>query len=162
MELPVRHELDLWETSWPDWWTMKMSDYGSYVEGMIWLSLRWWFNIAPVSIADNRELPWCQFCRHWWYRRLSSRQPAVPPVTQIWHHGDCQLSVAVWRGSTLWLQMPWHKIGVRPSTSTILTRVNNTITSEISYCVTYEKRLAGIKWAWGRKSVEVFISGAAD
>ena len=143
MELPLRHVLDLWETSWPYWWTMKMSDYGSYVEGMIWLSLRWWFNIAPVSIADNRELPWCQLCRHWWYRRLSSRQPAVPPMTTklaSWLLSNFSCYVA---GSTWWLQMSWYKIGVRPSTSIILTRVNNTITSQIY--IAYEKRLAGIK-----------------
>ena len=29
---------------------------------------------------ENQELSWCRFCRHWWHRRLSSRQPPVPPV----------------------------------------------------------------------------------
>ena len=30
---------------------------------------------------ENRELPWCQVCWHWWDRRLSSWQPTGPPVT---------------------------------------------------------------------------------
>ena len=29
----------------------------------------------------HRPSTWCDFCRHWWHRRLSSRQPPVPPVT---------------------------------------------------------------------------------
>ena len=29
----------------------------------------------------TRELSWCQFCRHWWHRKLLSWKPPVVPVT---------------------------------------------------------------------------------
>ena len=31
--------------------------------------------------TETLEFLWCQLCRHWRHRRLSSRQPPVPPVT---------------------------------------------------------------------------------
>ena len=33
------------------------------------------------TTTDNRESSWCQLYRHWWHRRISSRQTAVPPMT---------------------------------------------------------------------------------
>ena len=34
-----------------------------------------------VQHTENRKLLWCQLWRDWRHRRLSLRQPAVPPVT---------------------------------------------------------------------------------
>ena len=38
---------------------------------------------TEVHIYDDeiRELSWCQICCPWWHRRLSLRQPPVPPAT---------------------------------------------------------------------------------
>ena len=38
-------------------------------------------NVCTRSRFSKRELSWCQLCCHWWHRRLSSRQPPVPPMT---------------------------------------------------------------------------------
>ena len=39
--------------------------------------------------TENRESSWCKSCRHWLHRRLSWRQPTMPPVTTkltSWQH----------------------------------------------------------------------------
>ena len=43
------------------------------------------------SSAENRKLSWCQLCRQWWRRRLSLRQPPVPPMTT--KLASCRFSV---------------------------------------------------------------------
>ena len=61
-----------------------------------------------LDITEDQRSSWCQICRHWWHRRLSSqRQPPVPPVTTnlasqwqhtpfLWHFNNSILFASGW------------------------------------------------------------------
>ena len=57
-----------------------------------------------LKLNWNRELSWCLLNCHWWHRRLSLRQPSVPPMATNLAQWQ-QLNQLSWR--QIWCQAIW-------------------------------------------------------